>query len=73
MEKSWIRFSTQVKSNKMYFQFENSMNGNDVKENPSGGIGLSNIKRRLSLLYPQHELRIHKSDTYLVYLKITLS
>ncbi|MFO0507012.1 MAG: sensor histidine kinase [Chryseotalea sp.] len=73
MEKSWIRFSTQVKSNKMYFQFENSMNGNDVKENPSGGIGLSNIKRRLSLLYPQHEMRIHKSDTYLVYLKITLS
>lgn len=41
----------------------------------SGGIGLQNVKRRLTLLYPQkHKLRISESELeYSVYLNITLS
>jgi len=45
-----------------------------VGEKRSGGIGLSNVKRRLQLIYPnKHDLKIEKSETtYKVELQLNL-
>jgi two-component system, LytTR family, sensor kinase len=49
-------------------------NTREVKPKGQGGIGLQNVKRRLSLLYPgQHRLQIHDTPAdYSVTLHITL-
>jgi two-component system sensor histidine kinase LytS len=41
-------------------------NYNNEKENSSNGIGLTNVKRRLEVLYPQarHQLTIHKGEEF---------
>jgi LytS/YehU family sensor histidine kinase len=46
---------------------------NELK--PNGGIGLSNVKRRLELMYPQkHILEIEKKDGwFIVDLKLELN
>jgi two-component system, LytTR family, sensor kinase len=46
---------------------------NAIKDKTSG-IGLTNVRRRLALLYPgSHELTIKKEhDEFLVYLKLAL-
>jgi sensor histidine kinase YesM len=52
-------------------QVENSLPDKlSATPNAPSGIGLANIRKRLVLLYPDHELRIHEKETYLVYLKI---
>ena len=50
----------------MVFAIKNTTEGKEKQVvMPDGGIGLSNVKRRLELLYPQkHELSIEQSDGY---------
>lgn len=72
-DQTWISFHLQVTATDLHIQLENSLP--DVasagETTLSGGLGLQNVKKRLELLYPKHELRIHSGDTYLVNLKIT--
>ncbi|TKC04627.1 histidine kinase [Pedobacter polaris] len=56
----------------LHFQISNQIN--HVKKDKTGGIGLVNVKRRLSLIYPEkHELTIHQLENeFIVDLKIAL-
>ncbi len=55
----------------IHFDIENNFDPNEISE--SVGIGLRNLKRRLSLLYnKKHELIVDKSNkTYKATLKIS--
>ena len=58
------------------FNVSNTTEPGSVSElNPNGGIGLSNVKRRLELMYPQkHILEIEKKDGwFIVDLKLELN
>ncbi|MFZ5971174.1 MAG: sensor histidine kinase [Bacteroidota bacterium] len=70
-EKIWVRFQLHASPTGLDVQIENSLPGEENKQKTNrSGLGLINVKKRLALVYPQHELRIHASDTYLVNLKI---
>ena len=62
-------------NNCMFLKVSNTTNGNRIKENDKGGIGLINVKRRLELLYPRkHTLDISEDKRwYNVNLEIEIS
>ncbi|HTQ29145.1 MAG TPA: GHKL domain-containing protein, partial [Puia sp.] len=64
MEQPEIRISLQVNNGLLDFNVKNRYNGesNEIKDKTSG-IGLTNVMRRLNLLYEKkHILTIHKED-----------
>jgi two-component system LytT family sensor kinase len=67
-----VTLSLHVEQNILHFHISNHL-ANRHKDK-TGGIGLVNVKRRLSLIYPsQHNLKIEqKKDTFIVDLKINL-
>jgi len=70
-EKAYIHINLYEDDNFIYFIIENNFDPNEVTE--SNGIGLKNLKRRLSLLYnKRHELIVDKTNnTYKATLKIS--
>lgn len=72
LKQSWVSTSIFAEQNAITFQIENSVAAiNKDNTTNNKGIGLQNVKRRLALLYPEkHELRITKTDTFRVWLKI---
>ncbi|MCO6494287.1 MAG: histidine kinase [Bacteroidetes bacterium] len=76
---SWINIKLAVEenNNKLRFEIENSKPNEDLtnKNERVGGLGLQNIKKRLTLLYPnKHKLDITEKDgTYSVVLTIDLT
>lgn len=64
-ERSWIRIKLECSPNTIFLEVKNSIhknNGEQLGEDNSG-IGLANVKERLSLLYPnRHELYIHQDE-----------
>ena len=61
-EKNFIRVNLQRKNGTLTFTVENSKDDQQRSTEPSGGIGLSNVKRRLELLYPgRHTLQIQNN------------
>ncbi len=72
----YISILLSVEEDQLYFEVENSKHGSDfVPKEAMGGIGLSNVKRRLKLEYPKdHELRIIENDNiYKIELNIKLN
>ena len=69
---AFLKINLTVKENMLHFFIEN--NFNEVDEKNEIGIGLENVKRRLSLIYPNtHELQITKEETiFRVDLKLEL-
>ena len=72
-----IRICLQQQVSELHFRVENSKETRIANEKDLvyyGGIGLTNVKRRLALLYPQqHTLHIdNQDDTYAVDLTLTL-
>ena len=69
-----IKIEITLLGNELLLKVENSINNNS-RQPEASGIGLSNVKRRLSLLYPDlHTLDIEETNgTYKVTLKITLN
>ncbi|MCD8260379.1 MAG: histidine kinase [Bacteroides sp.] len=67
-----IRFS--VWNNRLLFQCENTLPQTPVEKGKMGGIGLSNIRRRLELLYPEkYKLETRETENkYRVILQINL-
>lgn len=61
-----------IEQQSLHFQITNQIN--HAKKDKTGGIGLVNVKRRLSLIYPaQHQLEIHQlANEFIVDLKIDL-
>ncbi|MEX2592696.1 MAG: histidine kinase [Anditalea sp.] len=75
-KKSWVKISLRCVEGGVHLDINNSIHrktGEDP-EKISSGIGLQNVKQRLSLLYPQqHELIIRENELeYFVHLSIQL-
>ncbi len=73
--KSYIDIQIETQQQILFFSIENSFREAPKKrEMIQSGIGLENIKKRLTLLYPnKHTLEISKGETYSVSLMIELS
>lgn len=71
-ELNTIDISSNISDNVLHFQIENSID--DQKEYEVGGIGITNVKKRLSLLYPERHSLEHfqKGDRYIATLQIEL-
>jgi len=65
-EKIWITIDLIVKESKLFFTVENSVfpDGKMQLQNSYSGIGLENIKRRLSLLYDNYTLNNELRESY---------
>ena len=68
-----ITINLRIEEGKIYLNVHNKINKNQPK-NPSSNIGLTNVKKRLTYLYPTlHQLDIHQSeDEFQVVLMIVL-
>ncbi len=68
----WINIDATLQDQTILFHVSNAVP--DVQRVKSGGIGLENLRRRLSLLYPdKHELEtVHNGNHYTATLKLTL-
>lgn len=74
-QSAWIKISLQIQENQLYYEVENSLPIYDKKdERPAlnSGIGLNNIRKRLAMLYPKHNLNITHNGTYKAALQIPL-
>lgn len=74
---SWIRINLWVENDQLDFLIENSINNEDTdignQQKMQSGIGLSNVKKRLELVYPnRYTLKIAQNDTFFVQLKLEL-
>lgn len=74
---AWIEIELSSRSNNIIFKVKNSQSKSDTstKASTSGGIGLSNVKKRLRLIYPQkHDLNIENIEKeYNVQLKLNVA
>jgi sensor histidine kinase YesM len=76
---AWITISITVAEEWLVIKIENSLPPDFIKnkdiENPHSGVGITNVKRRLELLYPdQHILTIkNEEDSFFVSLKIKIN
>lgn len=72
----WVVVRLESAEDGLTFSVENNKssagkNNHETQENRIGGIGVSTTKRRLEMLYPEHQLTIENSGhTYAVLLKI---
>lgn len=74
VQNGWIDLSMKTVDQKLLFRISNSVPKLEMSKDGIGGIGLSNVRRRLELLYPdRYTLEIH-SDTerYTVNLQLEL-
>ena len=74
--KNWIHINLEIREKELLFHVENSRNLLEVsREKDTSGIGLTNVKRRLELLYPNaHTLDIIKENAeHKITLRLQLS
>ena len=73
--KGWIKISILVNENHLIMRLENSANLCAGKKDGIGGVGMENVKKRLSLIYPnEHALSIRQNqEKYSVLLDIKLN
>lgn len=63
--KTEVQINMEVIENKLHFECRNQLGQNGKRDKESSGVGLTNIRNRLALLYPDaHELHIKKSEDY---------
>ncbi len=73
LDKCWMSLHLHVTKDILTFKLINSAR---LTREPahSGGLGLQNVRRRLNLLYPDHQLKIiSDEDTFMVSLTLRLS
>ena len=73
--KSFVEISLKPQADRLLFSCRNSRQQKPQDENMKGGVGLSNVRRRLDLLFPgNYTLDIkEQEDTYTVCLDIPLT
>ena len=65
LEHPWITLTIVVNNDNLYFELCNSKPSLTPVQNEKKGIGLSNVEKRLQLLYPKsHELIITNQETH---------
>lgn len=71
----WIKIHLSEQKEEVRFKVTNSVVTIDYTKDPTGGIGLQNVKRRLELEYPeQHHLIIQQGESHFgIDLSISLS
>jgi two-component system LytT family sensor kinase len=71
---SWVRVDVSTPEAQLLIKIANSKEEESKTIANSGGIGLSNVRKRLNLLYPgMHEIRVmDEPDTYLIILKLNI-
>ncbi|MBD2702707.1 histidine kinase [Spirosoma sp. BT702] len=74
LDDAWLQIQLTVSSTELVFKVENSK-PELTNEAPATGIGLSNIAKRLQLIYPnRHQLRqLNGTGTYLATLTLALT
>ena len=72
--KQWIALQIKVENNLLAFTLSNSKPAIPAPVKNKTGIGLQNVKKRLSLLYPgKHKLEINCGESvYTVHMEIEL-
>jgi LytS/YehU family sensor histidine kinase len=74
---SWIKMKLEVSAKKLAFEISNSINTNSQNDTDKsyGGIGLTNVKKRLQLIYPEkHQLLLEKlNNEYTALLNLDLA
>ena len=75
LKNGWIDIKLETKNAELIFEVKNSIPQIEPAKDKQGGIGLENVNRRLTLIYPnKHKLLINKTDKeYTVLLTIELS
>jgi LytS/YehU family sensor histidine kinase len=75
IEQPWINITTELKENIFAIKLINGKPVGNGMNNFTEGIGLSNVKKRLNLLYPgRHELVvIAEGEVFIVQLKLNLA
>jgi LytS/YehU family sensor histidine kinase len=70
----WVRLRINIERNYLEFCLTNNKPENGIESAGKRGIGLTNVKKRLELIYPEvHMLRIVEGEmSFEVYLKILL-
>lgn len=73
-DQPFIEINLAVNKGILFFQVKNQFDEADINKDESSGIGLSNVRSRLTLLYPgKHELVIQKSsDLFCINLTLQL-
>ncbi|PKQ61147.1 hypothetical protein BZG02_16985 [Labilibaculum filiforme] len=72
---AWITIEIGIKNQNLVLKIENSVpDASSDQDSIVGGIGLQNVKRRLSLIYPEsHDLKIEMTEeSYNVHLTLNL-
>ena len=74
LEQGWISIDLKLQGRQINFKVENSIPKTSHTKDAVGGIGLENVRRRLSLLYPdRHELKIEEvNDQFSINLTLLL-
>lgn len=74
---AWITISITASEEWLVIKIENSLPSDFIEnnKNPYSGVGLTNVKRRLELLYPNQHILIIKNevDSFFVSLKIKIN
>jgi len=76
LKDSWIHINLNEENHHLTFKVENSIDENvAIKNEENGGIGLSNIKKRLELMFHnKHKLKTLKSsESFIIILQLDLS
>ncbi|MEQ9377046.1 MAG: histidine kinase [Imperialibacter sp.] len=70
-----ISIDLEVQAGLLTFKCRNSLSQNKKSKDKEGGIGITNVKRRLALIYPgRHELKTQETDgEFVVEMKILIS
>ena len=73
-EKGWIKLKIAILEKKLILEIENSAQITASKKDGVGGVGMENVKKRLSLIYPEnHSLTIKQNhEKYNVKLELNL-
>ena len=57
---SYLRINIEQEDGRLKYESINSLNGQSFKE---GGVGLTNVRKRLEILYPgKHTLQVTSTD-----------
>ncbi|MGH1365987.1 MAG: sensor histidine kinase [Calditrichia bacterium] len=73
--RGWIKISCVVERDSFEFMCSNSISNKLAQSDQENGLGLENIRKQLSLIYPgMHYLRLEKNeDNFMIKLTISLS